>query len=591
VNKELKEILIGFKRALGLLGKKEKTELIFASVLMLFTGILTNLPALILGRLVDKLIDVKNIDFNLAVPFILLVILVILIKEALTIVRKYLVENIATQTEKEQTVNVIDRLLKTDIGNFLQQQQIGSLHGKIFRSIQGLVRIIKLSFLDFLPVLFSAFAAIFIAFLQKPILASLMILVIPTGLYLIAKQISSQKGIRVSLLRGKEKIDGKVVEMLGGIETIRVLNTNEHELKKVENIAEDLRKKEIKHHLAMALFDSVKYLNEGFFYILVIILAIFLSSKGIITKGDILVYSILFLSITGPLREIHRVLDEAHESSIKVNDLHNLLNQPLDISFKTTNKKESSIDKDLILNVKNLSFFYPEKKSEVLKNLNLKIHKGENIGIAGASGCGKTTFIHILLRLIHNYSGEVYLFNKSLLEIKREEIAQNFSYISQKTFIFEGSIKENIIYGQDGQVSEKDIIQAAKMANIYEEIVKDLGGFEGRVSENGNNLSGGQKQRLAIARVMLQKPELLIFDEATSALDNKNEATIQKNIEEVFKDKTIISIAHRLTTLKNCDRIIVFDKGKIVQEGIFGKLLKEDGLFKDFLRQKERKVL
>ena len=134
-----------------------------------------------------------------------MIIGIILVREALTVVRKYFVENVATQTDKKQTVNVIEHLLKTDIAN-INQQQIGSLHGRIFRSIQGMIKIIKLGFLDFFPVFFSALAAIIIALTQKPLLAGVMILVIPVGLFLIVWQVSSQKGIRVSLLRGKEKI-------------------------------------------------------------------------------------------------------------------------------------------------------------------------------------------------------------------------------------------------------------------------------------------------------------------------------------------------------------------------------------------------
>jgi ABC-type multidrug transport system fused ATPase/permease subunit len=242
MNKEFLEILTGFKRTLGLMQKPEKVMLVFASLIMLITGVLTNLPAVILGRLVDKLVGAENIEFNIAIPFIGFVVVIILVREALTIVRKYFVENIATQTEKKQTVNVIKHLLKTDIAN-ITSQQIGSLHGRIFRSIQGLVRIIKLGFLDFFPVFFSALAAIAIALSQKPLLATVMVLVIPAGLFIIIKQVSSQKGIRVSLLRGKEKIDGTVVEMLGGIETVRALNTEQQEVTKVEQVAEELRKK------------------------------------------------------------------------------------------------------------------------------------------------------------------------------------------------------------------------------------------------------------------------------------------------------------------------------------------------------------
>jgi len=590
VSKELLEIISGFKRTLRLMDRSEKITLILASLLMLITGVLTNLPAIILGRLVDKLVGFKNIQFSLAIPFIFLIVVIIVIREILTVIRKYLVENIAAQTEKKQTVVVIDHLLKTDI-SIIDQQQIGSLHGKIFRSIQGLVKIIKLGFLDFFPVFFSGLAAIAIALLQKPLLASVMILVIPTGLFIIIKQLSSQKGLRVAFLRKQETIDGAVVEMLGGLETVRVANTTDQEVGKIEQVAEELRKKEIKHHIAMALFDSLKYLNEGFFYILVISLSILFSAQGLISRGDILVYSILFLSITGPLREVHRILDEAHESSIRVNDLYELLGEPIDESFKITldNKKRSSSERNNVIQINKLTFSYPGKTIKVLDNISFTIKSGEKIGIAGASGCGKTIFIKILLRLIHDYSGDVLLFGKDLKSITRAEIAQKIAYVPQKNYIFSGTIKENIVYGCfRTNVSEEEIISAAKKAHIYKEIIDSLGGLNGRVGENGNNLSGGQKQRLAIARLILKSPELFIFDEATSALDNTNEDLIQKNIEQLYKDKTMITIAHRLTTLKNNDRIFVFDKGKIVQEGNFGELSQKKGLFQDFLQQKDR---
>lgn len=589
MNKEFSEIINGFRRTLRLMEKPEKTALVFASFLMLITGVLTNLPAVILGRLVDKLVGMENFDLSIAIPFISLIIGIILVREALTVVRKYFVENVATQTDKKQTVNVIEHLLKTDIAN-INQQQIGSLHGRIFRSIQGMIKIIKLGFLDFFPVFFSALAAIAIALTQKPLLASVMVLVIPVGLFLIVWQVSSQKGIRVALLRGKEKIDGTVVEMLGGIETVRALNTGNQEVAKVEEVAEAMRKKEIRHHIFMALFDSGKYLNEGLFYILVISLSIFLAAQGVITKGDILVYSILFLSITGPLREIHRILDEAHESSIRVNDLYDLLNQPRDISFQAQGKKGTISNSANAIEISKLSFKYGNLP--VLQDINFVIKSGEKIGIAGASGCGKTTLIKILLRLVHGYSGKIEIFGKNLDAIGREEIADRIAYVPQKTHIFSGTIRENIIYGCEREnIADEEVIRAAKLANLYEEIENSLGGLSGRVAENGNNLSGGQKQRLAIARLILKSPELLIFDEATSALDNTNEIKIQRNIEQLFKDKTMITIAHRLTTLKNTDRIFVFEQGKIVQEGNFDELANREGLFQNFLKQKEPDIL
>lgn len=187
------------------------------------------------------------------------------------------------------------------------------------------------------------------------------------------------------------------------------------------------------------------------------------------------------------------------------------------------------------------------------------------------------------MRLIHNYQGSITFFGQDLQNISREELAQKIAYVPQKTYIFSGSIRDNIIYGSQKNPTTEEIIHTCKKTNIYQEIEESLGGLNGVVTENGNNLSGGQKQRIALARLILKAPELIILDEATSALDNTNEEIIQENIDQLFKDKTTITIAHRLTTLKNADRIIVLDKGRISQEGNFSKLSQETGIFKEFL--------
>ena len=442
------DILQGVTRSIDLLSRRDKLRLGAATFIMLITGILANGPAVILGAMVDQLVGTNVIQFAVAVPFMILLSIVILVREGLTVVRKCLIEDIATQTDKRQTVEVIDRLLRADIGGFLYQQQIGSLYGRIFRALAGLISLLKVIFLDFMPFFFAALAAIAIAFLEKPLIGTVMLLVIPTGLLLVVWQVSSQKGIRVALLRQKEKVDGKVIEMLGGIETIRVLDTVRFEVAKVEKTAEDRRKIEIKHHIYMALFDAAKSLNEGLFTIVVIVLSIYMASRGLISTGDILVYAILFTNITTPLREIHTILDEASEYSIQVNDLYNILHQPLDVSFaeeEPTGKIEADAG-EAAVSVKGLSFAYPGTDHvTTLNGVSLTIRKGESVGIAGASGCGKTTFIHILLRLIHGYTGEVSLFGESLETISRQELAEKVAYVPQKPFVFEGTIRDNIL--------------------------------------------------------------------------------------------------------------------------------------------------
>jgi ABC-type multidrug transport system fused ATPase/permease subunit len=588
MNTEFKEIITGIRRTLRLIDYSEKRTLLVASLIMIVTGTLTNLPAVVLGRLVDKLTARSPINFSSIYPYILAIIVMIIIREGLTVVRKYQVENVATQTEKKQTVATVAHMLEAD-NTALESLRIGTLHGRIVRSIEGLVQIIKLSFLDFLPTAFTALAALIIALIRKPLIASVMLLVIPTGLFIIIKQIGSQKGVRVNLLRGKEQIDGNVIEMLGGLETVRSLDMTGYETKRIETSAEQLRAKEITHHLQMALYDAVKYLNEGFFYILVICLSIYLASRGIITKGDILVYSILFTSVLNPLREIHRILDQTHENSIRVNDLYELQAQPLDRSYiKLGSSSKHSRDMLTAIKFEHVSYHYASRPNHpVLDDINLAIKRGEKIGIAGVSGGGKSTLVKLLLRLQHDYSGVIQLLGHDLRTFDRKLLASHLAYIPQKTYIFSGTIRENIVYGSGKKaLRDQEIIEAAQQAQIWQEIEQSLGGLDGLVTEQGNNLSGGQKQRLAIARIVFHAPDIIIFDEATSALDNRNEAQVQEMLESIFSDKTVLTIAHRLTTLRNCDWILVFDDGRVCQEGTYAELSKIPGLFRNFLQQK-----
>jgi len=576
---ELSFIIQGFKRVTIFLTKSQKRQIIFTVLLIICAGVLTNMPALILGRLTDQLIKNNNFDFTAALPFLGLIAVVIIFREAINVLRKFIVENIATSAEKEQTVRTISRVLRADESQ-IKTYKIGALHGKISRSVQGFVRLFKLTFLDFLPVSITAAAALIIALTQKPLLAGLMALVIPTGLFIVFKQISSQKGIRVNLLRGKEHIDGAVVEVMSGLETVRALDTIKFETSRVDDIAESLRVKEIKHHIQMAFYDAGKYLNEGFFYILVISISIIFAANGAISQGDVLTYSILFLSILQPLRDIHRILDEAHESSILTNDLYELQNLPVDPSFTAKAYTQNiPVNKDII-SVKNLSFTY--KNQPVLRNISLEIKKGEHLGIVGSSGSGKSTFIKLMLRLHHNYEGEISIIGNDLHALDRKTLAKMIAYVPQKPYVFSGSIRDNLTYGISHTISDDELVKVSKLAAIYDEI-ETMGGFNAVVHEQGSNLSGGQRQRIALARVMLRKPQLIIFDEATSALDNENEALIQKNLEKIFAKTAIITIAHRLTTLRNSDRIIVFENGKIIQSGDYQTLSSEVGRFRDFL--------
>ena len=217
-------------------------------------------------------------------------------------------------------------------------------------------------------------------------------------------------------------------------------------------------------------------------------------------------------------------------------------------------------------------------------NINLKIKTGQKIAFVGESGSGKTTLSRLLLHLYAPEKGDILINGNNIEDIQLECLRERIAYIPQETFLFSGSIFENLTLGLD-DVTMDDIIDASKMAHAHDFINELPLRYETKLEENGTNLSGGQRQRLAIARAMLKKPDILILDEATSNLDAITERTLGKTIHEFAKDMTTIFIAHRLSTIKNCDRIYVMDKGKIVEQGTHKELISLGGKYADLVKQ------
>ena len=227
---------------------------------------------------------------------------------------------------------------------------------------------------------------------------------------------------------------------------------------------------------------------------------------------------------------------------------------------------------------KNISFTYKNKKKPVFDNFNLTINAKEKVGIVGASGSGKTTLINLLQRAFELDSGKILIDGKNICDVTQESLHQNISLIPQDTVMFNRNIYQNIVFGTNIKDIKK-VRNASKKAYADEFIMEKEGGYESFAGDRGCKLSGGQRQRLAIARAILKDAPILILDEATSALDSQSEKLINKAIENIINNQTVIAIAHRLSTLKNMDRIIVLDKGKIVEEGNFDELLKIKGKF------------
>ena len=572
------------KKLYKLLEGKQKRNFIIIIIIMIVSAGLAQLTPKAIGWLTDDILVEKQVDFIRVVPFLIFILVVNVVNEVIKILRRVMVEDTATRTEKKARGIVINSLLKAPLSYF-RENMTGNIHGRLNRCLEGTVKLEKLLFMDFAPAIFNSIAAIITIFITLPIsLALPMLLVIPIGIAIVFRQISTQKGIRVELLETKSAMDGTIVELLNGIEVIRITDSVDLETNRFNNKSEFLRKKEMKHHKQMAKYDCLKFINQAVFTVLIIGISTWLATKSVITVGSVLTAYLCFTQLTKPLEELHRIFDELSECTVLATDFFKMIELPNDFSYEKIDKTNlKQIEGKDIVEIKDLTFYYNENKEKIiLDKFNLEIKEGMFLGIAGPSGCGKSSLIKAICKL-EKGDGKIYIDGKDINYLTRKDISNIIALVPQSPFLIAGTIYENICYGIDKEVTMEEVEEAAKKAYIYDYINNLPDKFNTVIAEGGNNLSGGQRQRIAIARIFLRKPKILILDEATSALDNTSERHIQLEIEKLQKENniTIISIAHRLTTLKNCDQIIVLNKGKIEQNGKYNELIEQEGIFSD----------
>jgi ABC-type multidrug transport system fused ATPase/permease subunit len=230
---------------------------------------------------------------------------------------------------------------------------------------------------------------------------------------------------------------------------------------------------------------------------------------------------------------------------------------------------------------KNINFYYPQRSQvQVLHNFNLEIEAGKSLALVGASGSGKSTLISLLERFYDPSAGSVEIDGNDIKELSLHDIRSHMALVSQEPILFDRSIRENILYGLDpSKYTDEDLITSVRLANIEETIMGMPDGFETRVGDKGVQLSGGQKQRVSIARALIRQPKVLLLDEATSALDAESEKLVQMAIDSACADKTSIIVAHRLSTIINCDKIAVIKNGDIVEIGTHSELINKRGVY------------
>lgn len=376
------------------------------------------------------------------------------------------------------------------------------------------------------------------------------------------------------------EFNADIEDSLSGVRVVKSFAREETESKKFD--AGNKRYFDIKKTMyhVMAAFQASTRFFDGLMYIVVVIAgALFLLNKTI-SAADYVAY---LMFVTTLLNSIKTIVGFAEQFQRGMSGIERF-SEIMDIEPDICDKPDAKVLKNVKGNVEflNVSFSYNEG-TEVLSDLNLKVSQGESIAIVGPSGGGKTTLCSLIPRFYDAKEGKILIDGIDNKDITLRSLRENIGVVAQDVYLFSGSVKENIAYGKVGATDE-EIIKAARLAGAAE-FIQDLpNGYDTYVGERGVKLSGGQKQRISIARVFLKNPPILILDEATSALDNESERLVQKSLEELAKGRTTFTIAHRLTTIKNADRILFLTEKGIEESGTHEELLRKNGGYSELYK-------
>ena len=382
------------------------------------------------------------------------------------------------------------------------------------------------------------------------------------------------------------ELNSQVEDSLLGIRVVKSFAREDLEQGKFDNGNKDYLRLKTERYRIMASFMSSTRLFDGIMYIIVVAIgALFMlmpaENPASITPADYVAY---LMFVTTLLTSIRRIVEFAEQFQQGMSGIERFA-EVMDTEPDITDSKNAVKLEDVKGEVEfaDVSFHYETESKNVLTHLNLKVKAGESIALVGPSGGGKTTLCSLIPRFYEASSGVILVDGKDIKDVTMASLRDNIGVVQQDVYLFSGSVRENIAYGKEG-ATEEEIIEAAKLAGAHEFISSLPEGYDTYVGERGVKLSGGQKQRISIARLFLKNPPILILDEATSALDNESEKLVQESLEKLAQGRTTFTIAHRLTTIRNADRILVLTENGIEESGTHAELIEKGGLYSELYK-------
>ena len=470
--------------------------------------------------------------------------------------------------------SLVRKLQQLSIG-YHKELQSGKLQSKVIRDIEAIDFVSHQFFYTLLPVTTNILVALIVTMTKSFTVMLFYLIALPISIFLIIAFKEKMTSTNTEFRKEIEDMSAKMSDMIEMISTTRAHGLEEVEVEKLDYHFNRVQSRGYELDVTMSLFGASNWVVFQLFQLLCLAFTCYLAYNQRITIGEVVLYQGYFNAILNQISHLISIYPNMIKGFESVNSVSEIL-MVHDVENYNGKKFVKEVKGDI--RFEEVSFSYASGEKPVISELTLHIREGESIAFVGESGAGKSTILNLLIGFFQPSKGEIYLDGDPMSKLNIKAFRKNIAIVPQDTVLFSGSIRDNITYGMPS-VEEKSLLEAVDAANL-KGLIEDLPqGLDTMVGEHGGKLSGGQKQRIIIARALIRDPRVIILDEATSALDNHSEQLIQKSMENLIKGRTTLMVAHRLSTIRKADRIIVLDNGRIVESGSYNELMASEGAF------------
>ena len=561
------------KRVWGYVGKYKK-QLIAVFICAILGNTLLILSPLLTGKAIDKIIGVDKVDFAGLINIILLLLIIYVFSSLFQWLMSVVSNIAANNTIHDIRKDAFDKLNTLPLEYF-----DGTPHGDIISRLTNDIDAIADGLFQGITQVMSAIVIVIGCFIFmltiSPIITLAVVLITPLCFFIAFFIAKRSKKMFAEQSRTVGVLNGYVEEMIGNQKVVKAFGYEKSSLEHFKEINDRLYQAGQKAQWYSSMTNPTTRLVNNIAYVSVTVIGGFMAIAGRLSIGNIASFLIYSNQFAKPINEITSITSQIQAAFASVERIFALLDEKEETEVLAP--KESLENCEGTVSFHNVSFSY-QPEVPLIRNLNLNVARGNMIAIVGPTGSGKTTLVNLLMRFYDVSSGVIRIGGKDIYHIDRDDLRKSIGMVLQESWLFAGTIAENITYGKP-ETTRNEMIEAAKAAKAHSFIIRLPEGYDTMIDEDGGNLSIGQKQLLTIARVMIIDPPMLVLDEATSSIDTRTEINIQKAFTKMMEGRTSFVIAHRLSTIQEADTILVLQHGDIVEQGNHEELLSQKGFY------------